>query len=123
MTRLSWARRTVLVTALVAAPRIVAAHAVLLKTSVDPQAVRAETSTSAVLTFNSRIEPAFTTVVLVDADRHERRLTSRALERPEEIEVELPALPPGRFALRYRVLAADGHVTEAMLRFQVVPAQ
>ena len=112
-----------LVAALVASAQVVGAHAVLVKTSKDPDALRADTATTVVLTFNSRIEPAFTTVVLVDPDRHERPLTSRTLERPGEVEVALPALAAGRYALRYRVLAADGHVTEAMLRFRVVPPE
>jgi methionine-rich copper-binding protein CopC len=35
--------------------------------------------------------------------------------------VQLPALTSGNYALRYRVLAADGHVTEDTIRFSVVP--
>jgi hypothetical protein len=101
---------------------LVAAHAVLTKTSVNLEAVPADAATSIVLSFNSRIEPAFTTAVLVDADRHERPLATRPREAPGEVAVELPPLSTGRYALRYRVLAADGHVTEAMLRFRVVPA-
>ena len=111
----------ILLAALVASARIGAAHAVLLKTSVEADGVRADTATTVVMSFNSRIEPAFTTVVLVDPDRSERPLTTRPLDRPGEIEVALPALVAGPYALRYRVLAADGHVTQAMLRFRVVP--
>ncbi len=33
--------------------------------------------------------------------------------------VELPALAPGAYALRYRVLATDGHYTDNALRFRV----
>ena len=33
--------------------------------------------------------------------------------------VALPALTAGHYALKYKVLAADGHVTESVLRFQV----
>ncbi|HKA29726.1 MAG TPA: copper resistance protein CopC [Candidatus Binatia bacterium] len=31
----------------------------------------------------------------------------------------MPALPPGFYALQYKVLATDGHVTENVLRFRV----
>ncbi|MGH8581980.1 MAG: copper resistance protein CopC [Gammaproteobacteria bacterium] len=33
----------------------------------------------------------------------------------------MPALAPGTFVLRYRVLAADGHITEGVLRFHLKP--
>ena len=34
----------------------------------------------------------------------------------------LSPLPPGVYVVRYRVLAADGHVTEGALRFTVKAA-
>ena len=39
--------------------------------------------------------------------------------KPSELLVDLPALPPGAYALHYKVLAVDGHVTESVLRFRV----
>jgi methionine-rich copper-binding protein CopC len=33
--------------------------------------------------------------------------------------VKVPPLAAGRYGLRYKVLAADGHVTESVLRFTV----
>lgn len=122
MSRLSLGLQALLVTLMVSS-RIAAAHAVLLKTSMNPDTVRADIATAVVLTFNSRIEPAFTTVRLVAPDRSERPLASRPLDQPSEVEVALPPLAVGRYAIRYRVLAADGHVTEAMLRFRVVPPE
>jgi len=108
--------------AVAAAARLALAHAVLTKATLDADTVKANTATTVVLTFNSRIEPAFTKIVLVDAARAERPVTSRPRERPSEVEVDLPALSAGPYGLRYRVLAADGHVTESLLRFRVVPA-
>jgi methionine-rich copper-binding protein CopC len=34
--------------------------------------------------------------------------------------IAVPALAAGKYALRYKVLAADGHVTENVLRFEVM---
>ena len=107
---------------LVGSAGLALAHAVLTKATLDPEAVVEDAATKVVLSFNSRIEPAFTKVILVDASRKERPVTSRARERPSEVEVDLPALPAGAYGLRYRVLAADGHVTESLLRFRVRPA-
>ncbi len=98
------------------------AHAVLTKATLDASDVKANVATTVVLSFNSRIEPAFTKITLVDSARTERSLASRPGERPNDVEVALPALSPGSYGLRYRVLAADGHVTESLLRFKVVPA-
>ena len=100
------------------APALVEAHAVLTTATLG-RTVTANTATTVVLTFNSRIEPGFTKVVLVDAAKTERPVTSRPRERPSEVEVDVPALPAGAYGLRYRVLAADGHVTESLLRFRV----
>jgi hypothetical protein len=35
------------------------------------------------------------------------------------VTVDLPPLAAGSYGLRYKVLAADGHVTESLLRFTV----
>jgi hypothetical protein len=97
-------------------------HAVLTKATLDVGAVDENHATTVVLSFNSRLEPAFTKIVLVDAARAERPVVSRPREQPSEVEVDLPALPAGPYGLKYRVLAADGHVTESLLRFRVRPA-
>ena len=36
-----------------------------------------------------------------------------------QLTVELPPLKPGEYALKCRVFAADGHLTEEILRFSV----
>jgi hypothetical protein len=98
-------------------------HAVLTKATLDTDAVPEHATTTVVLTFNSRIEPAFTKVFLVDSAKRERPLPSRPRQQPSELEVDIPALPAGPYGLRYRVLAADGHVTESLLKFRVRAAQ
>ena len=42
---------------------------------------------------------------------------------PDRLRVRLPVLPAGVWVLRYRVLAADGHVTAGALRFTIRTAQ
>lgn len=96
------------------------AHGVLTKTSVRDRPVQAETATPITLTFNSGIETGFAQVVLRGAGP-DRPLDVRAGDRPSDVVVDLPPLPPGAYALRYKVLAADGHVTESVFRFRVDP--
>jgi hypothetical protein len=115
-------RRSLTVLIVAGSAGLAVAHAVLTKATLDADAVDANAATTVVLSFNSRIEPAFTQIHLVDHARTERPVASRPRERPSEVEVELPALPAGPYGLKYRVLAADGHVTESLLRFRVRPA-
>lgn len=94
------------------------AHAVLKKSSL-PKSVRSETAQPVVLSFNSAVEPTLSRVVLVDAKGAEREIPLRAGSARNEIALDVPPLPAGAFGLRYKVLAADGHVTESLLRFSV----
>jgi copper resistance protein C len=106
----------------VASATRVSAHAVLTKASVRDTPVRADTATSVTLTFNTGIEPGFTQVVL-RSDGPDRELTATAGAKPSDVVVALPPLPAGIYALRYKVLAADGHVTEGVQRFQVTAGE
>jgi methionine-rich copper-binding protein CopC len=104
--------------ALAMSATLASAHAVLTKASVNDAPVKVETATPVMLTFNAGIEPKFTQVVL-RGEGSDRPLTARAGGKASEVVVDLPPLPPGAYALRYKVLAADGHVTESVLRFKV----
>jgi methionine-rich copper-binding protein CopC len=100
----------------------VEAHAVLTKSSLRDTPVAVDTSTSVTLTFNTGIEPGFTEVVLRSSGP-DRPLTVTPGEHPSDVVVALPRLPAGVYALRYKVLATDGHVTEGVYRFRVGPAE
>lgn len=104
------------------APSLAFAHAVLTKASLDGD-VRSETATAVTLRFNTGIEPKFTRVVLVDGAGAERPLDTSPGEGRATVRVALPPLAAGIYGLRYKVLAADGHVTESVLRFTVKAAE
>ena len=76
------------------------------------------------LRFNSRIERDFTRVTLTGAEGRPVALPVRVDApgpgaAPDRVAIPLRPLPDGVYVLRYRVLAADGHVTEGALRFTV----
>jgi hypothetical protein len=98
------------------------AHAVLTKSSLEGTTVRANTSTTVTLKFNAGIETGFTKVVLVDERHAERVLEVLPGAEAGTVSVTVPALAPGAYGLRYKVLATDGHVTESVLRFKVAAA-
>jgi methionine-rich copper-binding protein CopC len=97
------------------------AHAVVIKASLDDAPVHANTPTQVTLQFNSRIEPGFTRVTLLGAT--EEPLAVEAGPDAGRVTVALPGLAAGAYALRYKVLAVDGHVTESTLRFRVTGAE
>lgn len=101
---------------------VVGAHAILTRSSLDGATVRPYTPITVTLAFNAAIERGFTRVVLVDAARTERPLELAPAEKEGEVKVTLPGLEPGLYGLRYRILAADGHSTESILRFRVAAA-
>ena len=102
-----------------AAAGSVMAHAIVTWSSLQATPVLEQTPTTIRLRFNARIEWPFTQVSLVSADDEVRPLRFAAGARPGEMAVQLPALPPGVYGLRYEVLAADGHFTRDTLRFRV----
>jgi methionine-rich copper-binding protein CopC len=99
------------------------AHAIILES-----APRHEESVGApkklVLRFNSRLEKPLCSVQLVGP-----RQWTIALLRPEPdtppdtLAYPLPALEPGVYQARWKVMAADGHVTEGTVLFTVVASQ
>jgi methionine-rich copper-binding protein CopC len=119
----SWSLAAWAAVAPLLAASLALAHAVVTKATLDDTPVRADTATAVTLHFNSRIEPGFTRVVLVDGAGKERPLEVAPGSDPGKVTVSLPPLAAGAYGLRYKVLDADGHVTESLLRFRVTPAE
>ncbi len=74
------------------------------------------------LRLNSRIEHGLSRFTLERNGGQEATALLAEPRGPDRILVHLPALAPGTSVLRYRVLAADGHITEGVLRFHLTPA-
>lgn len=95
-------------------------HAVVTRATLRDATLPAGTPSETTLEFNSAIEAKLAKVTLVDEKGAERPLALAAGEHPANVlVVALPALAAGHYALKYKVLAADGHVTESVLRFEV----
>ena len=74
--------------------------------------------------FNSRVDHARSQLLLAPAREaaggtaDERRLD--LLPSPDtELRAALPPLPPGRWRLRWQVLALDGHITRGDILFEL----
>ena len=97
------------------------AHAILIDSTVRQDARLTESPKNISLRLNSRIEHGLSRFTL-ERNGGQEVTSLRAEPRgPDRIVVHMPALAPGTSVLRYRVLAADGHITEGVLRFHLTP--
>jgi methionine-rich copper-binding protein CopC len=99
------------------------AHAVVLESVPANDAVLDRAPDRVVLRFNSKIEKRLARISLTSPGAAPRALPVARDGERDRIEVPLGSLPPGRYAIRYKVLSADGHVTEGALRFSINPAR
>ena len=95
------------------------AHAIILE-SVPGQGESLATPKRLVLRFNSRLEKPLCSVQLVGP----RQKTIALLRQEPDSSADtlayaLPPLDPGAYHARWKVMAADGHVTEGVVLFTV----
>jgi len=116
-------RRTALAIALIAValPVTASAHAVLVKSSPARRAVLALPPARVELTFNERLEPAYSTVSVSthESARVDDGKVMVAAEDPRRLSVGLPPLKPGTYSVKFRVLSVDGHLVEGTFPFEV----
>ena len=98
-----------------------AAHTVLVASSVglDAAIVKANVEVPLSLRFSAGVQTRGSTVELVPERGEPRKLQPVFGPGPGDVALTLPKLPAGRYALRYHVLAVDGHVTDGELPLQV----
>ena len=96
-------------------------HAVVTASSLANNPVKPGHATTVELMFNSKVELSLSKVFLVN-DREEFTQVQIAHgKKPGELYVKLPELSLGSYAIKYKVFAADGHLTESTIRFRVEP--
>jgi methionine-rich copper-binding protein CopC len=97
------------------------AHAALVSSVPAARATLNALPSRVTLTFSERLEPAYARVSVWDAAGTQVDLKDPALDadNPRILAVSLPALAPGRYTVRYRVLSVDGHVVESSFVFTV----
>jgi methionine-rich copper-binding protein CopC len=102
------------------APSAALAHAIILES--QPQHEETVVAPKRlVLRFNSRLEKPLCSVQLVGPHRRSIALFRQEPDAPPDTLVyTMPALEPGAYQVRWKVMAADGHVTEGTVVFTVV---
>jgi copper resistance protein C len=99
------------------------AHAIILES-----APRHEESLASpkrlVLRFNSRLEKPLCSVQLVGPRQKTIALLRQDLgTAADTLSYTLPPLDPGAYQARWKVMAADGHVTEGIVLFTITPPE
>jgi len=102
-----------------AMPEQAHAHAVVTESSLRTNPIQVDKATEVVLFFNSSVELALSRVFLVSAGDVYLPVEITNGKKPGEMLIHLPALGEGDYAIKYKVFAADGHLTEDVLRFRV----
>ena len=118
MTRLTCALAILLITG---TPMSAAAHAALVKSTPARRATVVQSPPRVELTFSERLEPAYSTVVVVDGTGRQVDLRDAALAPGDarRLSVSLPPLPAATYTVRFRVLSVDGHIVESEFPFTV----
>ncbi len=119
---MSWAALLPLVLlALMSQPIASAAHAVLISSSPGARAMLSQAPTRVVLKFNERLEPAFSSLSVWDADglQVDEQDVRVGPEDSRRLSVGLLRLEAGVYTVRFRVLSVDGHVVESSYPFTI----
>jgi methionine-rich copper-binding protein CopC len=111
--------RTVVVTALTLAflTLRLEGHAILLSTMPAPNEIVYGTTVHLRLRFSSRIDIKRSRLTLFPPGGPERVLPAEEVT-PGTLKSDLAELLPGRYLLRWQVLAEDGHITRGELTFR-----
>jgi methionine-rich copper-binding protein CopC len=97
------------------------AHAVVTDYSLKIAPIKANKDDKVTLNFNSKIEIGLSQVFLVSTGDQLTPLTIANGEKQGQMVVNIPALTPGDYALKLKVFAADGHLTEDVIHFKITP--
>lgn len=98
-------------------------HAVVTHNSLKLKPVPVNLASQVELSFNSKVELDLSEVFLVSAGDKMQTITATPGEKPGQVLLNLPALEPGEYAIKLKIFAADGHLSEDLLRFFVKQAK
>ncbi|MBS3964700.1 MAG: copper resistance protein CopC [Methylomonas sp.] len=111
--------RPILFAALLASSGAGFGHAVVTHHSLKLKPVPVNQASQVELNFNSQVELDLSEVFLVSAGDVMTPINALPGGKPGQVMLELPALAPGEYAIKLKIFAADGHLSEDLLRFFV----
>lgn len=105
--------------AIVFAPKLALAHAVLLASTPAAHATVRGPAIAVHLKFNSRIDGAHSRLYLVDESGKVKTLTLAPQNAPDTLAAESIKIGAGDYTIRWQALASDGHITRGEIPFVV----
>jgi methionine-rich copper-binding protein CopC len=102
---------------------VVHAHAFLERAAPAVGSTVHGSPSSVKLWFTQPLEPAFTTVRVLDQAGKQVDNGDKAVDAADGtlLRLSLPQLPPGTYRVVWRALSVDTHVTEGAFTFDVAP--
>jgi hypothetical protein len=104
---------------LVLIPRVAMAHAVLVQSTPTINATVEGPEVAVSMKFSSRVDGARSTILLSTFDGKAKPVAIEHQSTPDTLAAHLTHLSPGKYAIRWQVLATDGHVTRGEIPFRV----
>jgi methionine-rich copper-binding protein CopC len=101
------------------APRVAFAHAVLVNSTPQKDAVVTGPDITISLKYNSRIDGARSTLSLLKPDGTVEKIGPPTQQAPDILSATGHGLTKGAYVLRWQVLASDGHITRGAVPFRV----
>ena len=95
------------------------AHAILVSSTPNFNAVLSGPGMVVKLRFNSRIDAARSRLILVEPDGRQHPLVIDKTSPPDSLLSEAKDLKPGAYILRWQALAEDGHITRGEVPFRI----
>ncbi len=99
-------------------PLTLFAHAILMEVSPKPQSTVTGREFEIKLRFNVRVDAKRSRVVLILPDNSQKLLS---VDQPaaDILETRVDNASPGKYSVRWQVLASDGHITQGAIPFTV----
>lgn len=101
-------------------PCAVWAHAVIVESTPGINGVVKGPAVDIKLRFNSRVDASRSKLTLISPDGVAHGIKLSRQTSPDALLATAPNLLPGKYQLRWQVLASDGHITQGEIPFSVI---
>ncbi|MGH6635610.1 MAG: copper resistance CopC family protein [Gammaproteobacteria bacterium] len=100
--------------------RVLVAHAILVR-SLPEQESTVQAPEEVKLWFNEGVGEQYMALAVIDSEgkRVDNKDATQGFFDKSELSLTLPPIPPGKYAVRYRVQSADGHIITGKYYFSV----
>jgi copper resistance protein C len=103
----------------VLAPKVASAHAILVSSYPAENSRVSGPQVAVLLKYNSRIDPAHSTLSLLAPDGKVQKVAIGSASAPNALSANLTGLGKGAYVLRWQALSSDGHITRGEIPFHV----